>query len=162
MRGVEHARGNVLSFLVKLREGIGLDRAEVSVEADDRKTRICFGAIAFGILRQEIEDLYQLKLVIQVPLEPQHDFVEVSVPKDEFVALVEILLNLAELTKSLLSEPFGTRTTELPETLIWRDRTFVKDVAPADDLAFYSARFHSIGGGVAIGDVKSIRHLRQN
>ncbi len=140
-------RGDLLG--VELAEAVErLDTGE-SVGADQRQA-----GVAKVSLREPVEDLEQLELIVEVVLEPEDDLLVVRDRGEGVVALLQVGQRRLVRCPPSVGKEAGPDRTQLLGGEPARDRPFVQHVASGDDRAGGADRRQAVAGGIAVSDVQ--------
>src|SRR5512140_38140 len=80
--------------------------SDVAARRNQREIRACVGEILRREAGKKIEQLNELKLVVQIPLEPENDCVVIGKAAEGVVALREILPEILEISKVTAGQVF--------------------------------------------------------
>lgn len=127
----------------------GRNRPQVILNAHQTHPRVCMVPAV-----EPVKNLDQLKLIVQVALKPEHDFIMRTERLEHLIAAGEIIKNGFLVPPSLGRDIAGPHLTERLEGETRRDRSFVKGVTPRTKLPIDAGEADLFKGGVAIRDVE--------
>src|SRR5262249_21627007 len=106
--------------------------------------------------REPIENLEELKLVVEIVLEPEHDLLMLPKCGHGFIPPPKLGNHLlVGAPTAILDEP-GTDLTEFVSAQRRRNRSLVERVAPRQDGSHQTARRDPFGRTVAVRDVEHL------
>src|SRR6185295_7400896 len=114
-----------------------------------------------GATSEEVEQLDELELVVEIVLEPEHNLVEIIEALDDAIPLLKISADVRKIVPVVTGDELRALLAELFQRERRIDGSFVKHVAPGDDLSFDAGFAHGAGGAIAIRDVEPLRGQRQ-
>jgi hypothetical protein len=131
-----------------LAEPFGRRRPEVLGVANQRHARPVGARV-----RQLHEDLEQLKLIVQIVLEPQHDVLARDGPPQPRVTLGQLAEQPLVVRPAVPRQETRPRAPQVALGPLG-DRSFVENVAPAEDVPLEPRRPKHSTGAVAVGYVE--------
>src|SRR5712671_3478624 len=152
LRQLQLLSGHALTHFVEPFDFLRRERRDISVDHDNRQRFAARGAAP-----EEVEELDQLKLVVQIVFEPEHHLVEIIEVTDHAVTLREVATHVREVVPALLRDEARATLAQLLQRQRRINGTFVKHVAPGYDLPLDAGLAQRAGGAIPIGDVQALR-----